>query len=532
MCELEKETEIEFCVPNKKIFEIYNKIKSSTKIIVTSDMYLPRETILKILNNAGYDSFYKLYLSCELDKKKRNGTLFKYIICDLKTKKILHIGDNVISDYLQAKINGICSKLIQKNSSEDNYRKENSIISRDISYNIISSTANNLISNKNDVEQILGYSLLGPLLLGFCKQLHEYIENNKTDNIFFLARDSKIILDSYKNIYPNDFQNMKYMYISRKSSIVPLISLTKSLNEFNIVIESIVKRKKINDFVSIFGLSNNFYDYLKKYNIDGNKIYDDSSEDNKKIIYTFFKENYFIYSKKQFENLKKYIKNNLKGKNLCIVDIGWKGTIQKNLNILMKDEQVKITGFYYGCYANDSSFKGFLYSGNENIKYEIYNSVGVFETFFINNEEGTTLGYDKIGEDIIPLLDKNNSINNTNNISSKKIQKYAIDYIEMSKKYNEIIESKREIYYKKYHDIIVEPKLSFIKKVKDIEFLDGKKYKLIEKKCTLYYLLHPRNLANDLRDSYYKIGFLKSICKVKMPYNKILMFIYKKIRGE
>ena len=78
---LEKEVEINVCVRNNNIINDYYAKASSLgkKIIITSDMYLDEETIIKILkkNNIKY---YKLYLSSKYNKRKSSGTLFDYIL--------------------------------------------------------------------------------------------------------------------------------------------------------------------------------------------------------------------------------------------------------------------------------------------------------------------------------------------------------------------------------------------------------------------------------------------------------------------
>ena len=87
---------------NKELFEVYLWCKKNNKyIIATSDMYLDSSVINEILqeNNIYVD---KLYVSSEIGKNKRTGTIFNYILKDLKLCKneLIHIGDNFKSDYI------------------------------------------------------------------------------------------------------------------------------------------------------------------------------------------------------------------------------------------------------------------------------------------------------------------------------------------------------------------------------------------------------------------------------------------------
>lgn len=114
--QLEIETEIEECIGIDKMAFLYNCLVSnkSKNIFILSDMYLPYFVIAEIFkkNNLRYPK--KIYISCEVQKTKRKGDLFDLLIEENKLcrKNVLHIGDNLKSDYFQAKRHGINSFLI------------------------------------------------------------------------------------------------------------------------------------------------------------------------------------------------------------------------------------------------------------------------------------------------------------------------------------------------------------------------------------------------------------------------------------
>lgn len=106
--EMEIEAQILQC--NEEILEIYNyALEQGKQIIITSDMYLPTNFLAQVLNDKGFKNFSKLYVSGEIGKCKATGNLYKFIIQDLNISpdKILHIGDNKISDIEKAKENSI-----------------------------------------------------------------------------------------------------------------------------------------------------------------------------------------------------------------------------------------------------------------------------------------------------------------------------------------------------------------------------------------------------------------------------------------
>ena len=107
----EKEIDLEYkyCYPREYAKELFNLcLALNKKVVITSDMYLSKEVIERILRNCGYTGYDKVYLSSEVKVGKWSGNLFKYLCHDLgiRPKEILHIGDTMQSDVDMAKKNG------------------------------------------------------------------------------------------------------------------------------------------------------------------------------------------------------------------------------------------------------------------------------------------------------------------------------------------------------------------------------------------------------------------------------------------
>ena len=79
-------------------------------------MYMPVNFIKKLLKQNEYTEYEKIYLSSAEKLTKKSGKIYKKRIEDLNidNNQIIHIGDNPISDYLNAKKNGIKPILITK----------------------------------------------------------------------------------------------------------------------------------------------------------------------------------------------------------------------------------------------------------------------------------------------------------------------------------------------------------------------------------------------------------------------------------
>ena len=114
----EAEAEIEFISPNPVVKPLFDYAADKGKrIIIISDMYLPKETVQAMIEKCGYGRTEKLYLSSDLMKTKLRGTIFQYVIndMDIRPSGLVHIGDNLISDYRVPKKIGIKPFWVTKN---------------------------------------------------------------------------------------------------------------------------------------------------------------------------------------------------------------------------------------------------------------------------------------------------------------------------------------------------------------------------------------------------------------------------------
>lgn len=115
LLKLEEKAELSVCCPSPRMKEVYERaLKRGKRIIITSDMYLDEKIIKQILYRCGYKNFEKLYLSSSCNMRKSTGLLYETIRKDYLffEGRILHIGDNVKSDYIVPRLKGIYALLI------------------------------------------------------------------------------------------------------------------------------------------------------------------------------------------------------------------------------------------------------------------------------------------------------------------------------------------------------------------------------------------------------------------------------------
>ena len=115
--EREINAELKACKANKPALDFFNKVRESGKrIIIISDMYLDCSTISTLLQNCGYNlNGVNVYVSSEYALTKRTGNLFKKVLEleRVKSNEVLHIGDNLRSDWFRPKLIGMKAILVK-----------------------------------------------------------------------------------------------------------------------------------------------------------------------------------------------------------------------------------------------------------------------------------------------------------------------------------------------------------------------------------------------------------------------------------
>ncbi len=220
LMDIEKQIEVENCVPNVPMIEMYNLFKNNgKKIIITTDMYLDRNTINKILSkiNVYYDW---LFISSEIGKTKFEGDLFPYILKNLgvNANELVHIGDNPLNDIKRAEESGICAyERIQNKFIVPQQKMKN--INMHMKYFESRCTQS---FKSNNVEHEIGIEVFAPIIYEFCKWVNEQKNVYKFDKIFFVAREGYIIEKCYRVLFPQD--NVEYIYLNRNLLRMPLLT--------------------------------------------------------------------------------------------------------------------------------------------------------------------------------------------------------------------------------------------------------------------------------------------------------------------
>lgn len=250
----EQELEIEFCSARgfaKQLFELAKQ--QGKKIFITSDMYLSRSVIEKILEKNGYSEYNELFISSEVGLTKHSKNLFRYIFKNTgyKPQKILHIGDSWESDVENPQALGMKSfhlpkttdilynyhpaiyggRILGSQREFSDVHDLNDIENYFIGYSaLIGLIANKLFDNPyvyynpwsdfNADPFVIGYAALGPYLYAVTDWIRQTAAENGASKIHFVARDGYLPMQAFelfKKFYT--LPNTNYLYVSRKSMI-------------------------------------------------------------------------------------------------------------------------------------------------------------------------------------------------------------------------------------------------------------------------------------------------------------------------
>lgn len=218
--EIEFETEMELCYASPYMLQVFKLLRADGKTLVaTSDMYLPRELMTRLLEKCGYRGFADVLISCEHNCSKRGGDLFRILKGKYpEAKKIVHFGDNPGADIDGAKSQGIETFFYrQVGSFGFKHRPRNMSPLVGSAYRGIVNGHLHNGKNQFPVAYEFGFLYGGIYLLGYCSWIHEYCKRNQIDKVLFLSRDGEISRKVFQLMY--DDVPSEYFLWSRNATL-------------------------------------------------------------------------------------------------------------------------------------------------------------------------------------------------------------------------------------------------------------------------------------------------------------------------
>lgn len=488
------------CIPNETVVDLIKDLRKLKKeVILTSDMYLDKRQLQQILIALIPDlTFDKIYISCEMGLSKYNGDLFKYIH-NCYNKKIIHVGDYFRGDYLNAK------RSRGFNSIYLSYPKKN--------YTQLDKFINCTVSDRRDEIYRWAYTEFAPALWCFCEWLEQEATYHKCKQLLFLTREGDFLRQLFEIYYKGSELNFDTLYTSRRS----VLAASSDLNWD--CIKDLFGDATVHFFSEVFCLNANTTSQKTEYNLNSNLVKNWTGLEK-------VKNRCFEYSKQQRKLLLKMLEEKyfLSG-DIGIVDVGWKGSTQYYLSKIFNDAMIdaKLHGFYLGEFPEERysglDKHGYICSSHEyHLKESMLNSGFIFENL-LSPSFGTTTGYKKVNNKVVPVLDDINILNDSSVI---KAQNAIFDFFNKATDYRDLISIDRNVSLKRLFKHLNHPSRKLACMLGDIKWMDFDDTRYVARpKTAFYYFLHPKKLLEDIHYCGWNSAFCLRAFKLPLPYFEI-----------
>lgn len=198
------------------------------KVIAISDMYLPSGFLIEILFEQGYTDISKIFVSSEYKKTKAKKHLYEEVVKDLNVKpsKILHIGDNLKSDYFSAIdagykalfVDKYTNKFYKTRTGKKCVKLLKKAPSLDLSI-LVAIYATFMLHEQKSYWFNLGYILGGAFGIGYVQYIIEQCKLNCIDNLLFVSRDGYVLQKIYHILAKDRMLENHYIYAPRLLNI-------------------------------------------------------------------------------------------------------------------------------------------------------------------------------------------------------------------------------------------------------------------------------------------------------------------------
>ena len=356
---LEVDTEVRLAEPRLPMVRWLDEYrKAGKRVILTSDMYLTREELERILKKCGIEGYDEVYISSETGLRKDTGDIYRKFIADGLLDRMAHIGDNEMSDCQRPGDLGIgCYHILS-------------------SFNLFSMTAFgryflvqhgadmglwgamllgvvlwrrfedpfvlNAATGKLKIRKYydLGYAVYGPILLTYICWLHREMARDGREIVLFVARDGYFLQPLYEFVMKRlgvEPLPSTYLLASRRS--VTLASM-RDLEDVYSLLETNYEGKIRDFFLGHFGVEiEDGEEEISLREAQGRQALRDAVARHGREILEKAKQ-----ERKAYEAYLASLGVDF-SRNIALVDMGYAGTTQYHLSRLMNSDS--FIGYYF-----------------------------------------------------------------------------------------------------------------------------------------------------------------------------------------
>jgi len=187
----EHDLELVLTQPNPEMVEMFRLALSQGKrVVITSDMYLRQAFFDTLLRQHGVEAV-PLFISADRNATKRDhGALFDIVAQEIGVPhgKILHIGDNVLSDIRRADEKGL--QTYHYTEARKPPRKVGESPTASLTRGLVRVHGREV--PQGTLEE-LGFMRVGPAAVGFLDWVIEEARRDRIDHVLFVSRDGYVL---------------------------------------------------------------------------------------------------------------------------------------------------------------------------------------------------------------------------------------------------------------------------------------------------------------------------------------------------
>ena len=435
---LECDNEVRFCQPRTAGKELLQLAVALGKhVILITDMYLKSSVIKSILDKCGIDGYEKLYVSCEERCLKYNGHLFARVLVDLgkKSDDFIHLGDSWKSDVegsskanirsiffpkavevFENKINGCvtnrCSNIGEDSCGENiNYAKSIENLGTRCMRAMVANyyfdnpyRTFNVDSDFNADASFMGFYLLGMHMMGISKWLEENIQETPYEEILFLARDGFLPMKAFETYMQGKGKHASCSYVQASRKALMPFMVKEELNLYQMPIEYQAHTPKtLASLLEFLGTTDeDFWNDLSSKGLKQNQPFK-TLEEYHKFIGVYRKKAYDPEKHKKAKQLVKEYYSVIPNQSIAF-DMGYSGRIQTAI-CEASGKSVDVM-FLHEDYLSSTRIKQYAEYEIRDF-YDYYPAItGLMREHIFSDTQGSCIGFEKIGEKIVPVFEE------------------------------------------------------------------------------------------------------------------------------